>query len=186
MSQNYLHKGFGRARFGFHNDRGIVGACPGEMLHLVLLGWFKYCHEAFASQAGGKNSVAVKHYDALCARIGTQLSRHSDCDLPRMNFPKGFSSGTNLMGHKITGCLLVQLFALHTTVFTDIFPTKTKPPKGMAKHTKVNNIKPKVNSIKPKRKKEEPEGKAKKKEAKTKAKKKKLNIYFTCCRFRRD
>ncbi|KAI2496210.1 hypothetical protein MHU86_18305 [Fragilaria crotonensis] len=133
------------------------------MLHLVSLGWFKYCLEAFASQAGGKNSVAVKRYDALCARIGTQLSRHSDRDLPRMNFPKGFSSGTNLMGHEITGCLLVKLFALHTTSFKNIFPTKKKPPKKvMAKHTKVNHMKPKA-------KKAGPEGKAKKKKAKSKA-----------------
>ena len=162
MSQNYLRNGFGRARFGSHNDRGIFGACPGEMLHLVSLGWFKYCLEAFASQAGGKNSVAVKRNDALCAIIGTQLSRHSDRDLPRMNFPKGFSSGTNLMGHEITGCLLVKLFALHTTAFKNIFPTKKKPPEGMATHTMVNNIKPKA-------KKGEPEGKAKKKKAKSKA-----------------
>ncbi|KAI2506334.1 hypothetical protein MHU86_8062 [Fragilaria crotonensis] len=54
MSQNYLRNGFGRARFGSHNERGIFGACPGEMLHLVSLGWFKYCLEAFASQAGAK------------------------------------------------------------------------------------------------------------------------------------
>jgi hypothetical protein len=32
-----------------------------------------------------------------------------------MNDPKGCSSGANLMGHEITGCLLVKLFALHTT-----------------------------------------------------------------------
>jgi hypothetical protein len=30
-----------------------------------------------------------------------------------MNFPKGYSSRTNLMGHEITGCLLVKMFALH-------------------------------------------------------------------------
>jgi hypothetical protein len=68
------------------------------------------------------------------------------------------------MGHEVTGCLLVKLFALHTTANKNIFPTKKKPPKGMATHTKMNNIKPKV-------KKGEPEGKAKKKKAKTKAKK---------------
>ncbi len=88
MSQNNLSKGLCRACFGSHNEGGIFGACPGEMLHLQVL-------PVFASQAGGQNSVAVKRYDALCARIGTQLSRHSDCDLPRMNFTKGLSSGTN-------------------------------------------------------------------------------------------
>ena len=122
----------GLACFGSHNDCGTFGACPGEMLHLVLLGWFKSCLNAFAFQAGGKNSVAVKCYDALCARIGTRLSRHSNCDFPRMNFPKGFSSGTNLMGHdKITGCLLVKMFALHTIAFKNIFLKKEEaPPQG--------------------------------------------------------
>ena len=49
LSQSYLHSGFSKARFGSQNYRGIFGACPGEMLHLVLLGWFKYCLEAFSS-----------------------------------------------------------------------------------------------------------------------------------------
>ena len=124
MSQNYLHNGFHLARFGLHNDRGIFGACPGEMLHLISLGWFKYCLEGFAAQAGGPNSVGLKQYDRLCALIGKRLSRQSDRDLPRMNFPKGFSSGANLMGHEITGCLLVKLFAFHTTMFRQIFASK--------------------------------------------------------------
>jgi hypothetical protein len=129
MSQNYLSNGFNKVRFGLHNDRGIFGACPGKMLHLVSLGWFKYCLEAFSAQAGGPTSLALKKYDSLCASLGKRLSRHSDCDLPRMNFPKGFSSGANLMGHEITGCLLVKLFVLHTTKFRQMFPPKKKPKK---------------------------------------------------------
>ena len=92
---------------------------------------------------------------------------------------------TNLMGHEITGCLMVKLFALHTTAFNNIFPTKEPPPKQKAKLKEVSNMKPKakkVNNIKPKAKKVkntkprakkgEPEGKAKKKREKTKSKKK--------------
>jgi hypothetical protein len=30
------------------------------------------------------------------------------------------------MGHEIAGCLLVKLFALHTTAFQDIFPARKK------------------------------------------------------------
>ena len=69
-----------------------------------------------------------------------------------MNFPKGFSSGTNLMGHEITGCLLVKLFALHTTAFKKIFPTKTSP-KPKASYTtmpKASNMQPKASNTKPK------------------------------------
>jgi hypothetical protein len=103
MSQNYLSNGFNKVCFGLHNDRGIFGACPGEMLHLVSLGWFKYCLEAFFSaQAGGSTSLALKKYNSLCASLGKRLSRHSDRDLPRMNNPEGCSSGANLMGHENT------------------------------------------------------------------------------------
>lgn len=124
MSQSYLRNGFARVRFGMHNKRGIFGACPGEMLHLISLGWFKYCLAAFAGQAGKPGTIPVKKYDSLCATIGLRLSRQSDRNVPRTNFPKGFSSGTNLMGHEFTGCLLVKLFALHTTSFTHIFPKR--------------------------------------------------------------
>jgi hypothetical protein len=82
MSQNYLSNGFNEVCFGLHNDRGIFGACPGKMLHIVSLGWFKYCLEAFSVQVGGPTSLALKKYDSLCASLGKRLSRHSDRDLP--------------------------------------------------------------------------------------------------------
>ena len=71
LSQSYLKNGFDDVRFGKHNHRGIFGACPGEMLHLISLGWFKYCLEAFAAQAG-KGSVALKKYDRLSAALGSR------------------------------------------------------------------------------------------------------------------
>ncbi|KAI2502311.1 hypothetical protein MHU86_12115 [Fragilaria crotonensis] len=128
LSQTYLKNGFARVRFGLHNQRGIFGACPGEMLHLISLGWFKYCLQAFSTQAGPKSN-ALKEYDQLCAKLGRKLSRQSDRDVPRTNFPKGFSSGTNLMGHEMAGCLLVKLFALHTTCFRTIFDVGKKEPR---------------------------------------------------------
>jgi hypothetical protein len=70
ISHHYLHNGFTGVRFGMHNDRGIFGACPGEMLHLISLGWCKYCLEAFSAQVGGSGSVGLKQYDWLCAIIG--------------------------------------------------------------------------------------------------------------------
>jgi hypothetical protein len=60
LSQNYLKSGFAEVQFGMHNRRGIFGAaCPGEMFHLISLGWFKYRLEAFSAQAGPK-SLALK------------------------------------------------------------------------------------------------------------------------------
>jgi hypothetical protein len=132
LSQNYINNGFNKVRFGQHNARGIFGACPGEILHLITLGWFKYCLESFSRQAGakkGKKSAGLEHYDGLCADIGSALVRKSDRELPRTNFPKGFSTGANLMGHEIPGCLLVKLFALHTSRFRLIFPPPKEPKK---------------------------------------------------------
>jgi hypothetical protein len=120
LSQNYLKNDFAEVQFGLHNRRGIFGACPGEMLHLISLGWFKYCLEAFSVQAGPK-SVALKQYDMLCANLGIRLFRQSDRDIPRINFTKGFSTASNLMKHEMAGCLLVKLFAMHTTYFLGIF-----------------------------------------------------------------
>jgi hypothetical protein len=138
LSQSYLKNGFDDVRFGKHNQRGIFGACPGEMLHLISLGWFKYCLEAFAAQAG-KGSVALKKYDRLCATLGSRLSRQSDRDIPRTNFPKGFSSGSNLMGHEVAGCLLVKLFALHTTYFRIIFSVGSKQNVAAPEEQRLRN-----------------------------------------------
>jgi hypothetical protein len=61
LSQNYLKNGFSEVQFDLHNRQSIFGACPGEMLHLISLGWFKYCLEAFStqnwSQIGGMKPV---------------------------------------------------------------------------------------------------------------------------------
>ncbi len=70
----YLKNGFAEVRFGKHNWHGIFGACPGKMLHLISLGWFKYCLEAFSAQAGPK-LLALTQYNMLCAHVGIRLSR---------------------------------------------------------------------------------------------------------------
>jgi hypothetical protein len=108
------------------------------MLLLISLGWFRYLLEAFASQAGS-TSIALQHYDWLCATLGRRLSRQSDRNLPRTNFPKGFSLGSNLMGHEIAGCLLVKLFALHTTSFRVIFMVGKKRKGAMPEEQRLSN-----------------------------------------------
>ena len=42
LSQICAENAFHGLRFGLHNNRGIHGACPWELLHAVLLGIFKY------------------------------------------------------------------------------------------------------------------------------------------------
>jgi hypothetical protein len=61
------------------------------MLHLISMGWVKYCLKAFCAQVGGSTSLALKQYDGWGASIGKRLSRHSNSNLLQMNFPKRFS-----------------------------------------------------------------------------------------------
>ncbi|KAI2493083.1 hypothetical protein MHU86_21467 [Fragilaria crotonensis] len=106
MSQNYLKNGFEGVRFGMHNKRGIFGR----------------------SQVPG-----IEGLRCTVRKLGCTLSRQSDRDVPRTNFSRGFSSGSNLMGHEMAGCLLVKLFALHTTCFRSIFNVgkKVTPKEGV-------------------------------------------------------
>ncbi len=55
------------------------------LLHLISLGWFKYCLEAFSAQAGPK-LLALKQYNMVCANLGIRLSRQSDRNIPQINF----------------------------------------------------------------------------------------------------
>jgi hypothetical protein len=70
LLQAYLKNGFARVCFGLHHrQRGIFGACTGEMLHLVSLSWFKYCLKAFSTQAGPKSNALKDKYNQLCAKL---------------------------------------------------------------------------------------------------------------------
>jgi hypothetical protein len=118
-SQHYLLNAFDTVRFGQHDKRGIFGACPGEILHLVLIGWFKYVVESFFAQAG-KNSIAVQKYITLCHDIGLQLDRQSDRDVPRTSF-RDFSTASNIPGNEYAGCLFIMLISMHTSRYMEIF-----------------------------------------------------------------
>ena len=119
MSQNWLKNGLDGVRFGMHNKRGIFGASPGEILHLIHLGEFKYIIESFFDQVG-RDSIVCTQVNALTITIGNLLKRQSDRDVPRTNFPSGFVTGKGLMGHEVPGVLLVLLLTLHTTRYKDI------------------------------------------------------------------
>ena len=118
-SQHMLVNAFDSVRFGAHSDCGIFGACPGEILHLVLLGWFKYVVKSFFKQIG-QNGVAGKKYVRLCHDIASQLGRQSDRDIPRTTC-NDFSSASNIPGHEYAGILLIMLLAFETSRYGEIF-----------------------------------------------------------------
>lgn len=138
MSQQYLKNAFDNVRFGLHNDRGIFGACPGEILHLILIGWFKNVVDSFFIQIG-KDSDKAHQYDTLLMDINQCLGRHSDRDVPSTTTKKGFSSTANIPGHEYAGCLFVMLISFYTSRFQEIFRRSRASAKQVEKDKTLSN-----------------------------------------------
>ena len=139
MSQQYLKNAFDNVRFGLHNDRGIFGACPGEILHLVLIGWFRNVVDSFFIQIG-KDSVKAHLYDTLLHDINHCLGRQSDRDVPSTSTQKGFSSTANIPGHEYAGCLFVMLISFYSSRFREIFHTARASKKQDARDKALSNV----------------------------------------------
>jgi hypothetical protein len=131
-SQQYLINAFDSVRFGAHNNRGIFGACPGEILHLILLGWFKNVLDSFFKQIG-KGSESARRYDNLLLDINRRVGRQSDRLVPKTTVTKGFTSGANIPGHEYAGCIFIMLISLYTSHFSEIFKS-SKTSKRRKRH----------------------------------------------------
>jgi hypothetical protein len=105
LSQICIKNAFHGLRFGLHNDRGIHGATPWELLHGVLLGLFKYTRDCFFMQLG-ETSQTAQEINALAQVVGQLLQRQSDRNKPRTKFAKGILKG-KLMAKEYGGVLLV-------------------------------------------------------------------------------
>jgi hypothetical protein len=57
MSQQIIENACYKLRFGAHNDEGVHGSCPVEMLHCLHLGIFKYVCDFFFEQLGKSLSL---------------------------------------------------------------------------------------------------------------------------------
>jgi hypothetical protein len=105
LSQICVKNAFHGLRFGLHNNRGIHGACPWELLHAILLGIFKYARDCWFKQMG-PSSVTSAEINSLAVLIGRLFARQSDRKKPRTKFAKGILKG-KLMAKEFTGVLLV-------------------------------------------------------------------------------
>jgi len=114
MSQKFIWNAWYEIRFGQHNDSGIHGACPMEILHWILLGQYKYSVQMFFEQTG-KTSILAKEVCSVTAHLGWLFQRQSDKSFPRTMFKDGIRSGY-LQGHEQTGVVLVLATTLRTTL----------------------------------------------------------------------
>ena len=75
-----------------HNEQGIRGACPMEMLHALLLGVFKYVCDCLFKQVGNTSQLS-DDINVLAQEYGRLLSRQSQRDLPKTTFARGIRKG---------------------------------------------------------------------------------------------
>ena len=102
-------------RFGLHDNSGVHGATPMEMLHAILLGIFMYVRDCFFEQTGSSEYSSLgSKMNSLCTQYGQLLSRQSDRDLPKTKFSKGIQRG-KLQGKEFSGIMLVLLAAMYSS-----------------------------------------------------------------------
>lgn len=124
LSQIGINNCFHGLRFGCHNNRGIHGACPWELLHAILLGIFKYVRDCFFAQVG-KDSKTAQEINALAQIYGALFARQSDRDKPRTKFGKGILKG-KLMAKEFSGVLLIMAVLLRSKAGQDILRSARK------------------------------------------------------------
>lgn len=113
ISQKFIWNAWYEIKFGLHNDYGIHGACPLEILHWILLGMYKYSRGMFFDQAGDQSKLGVAINQA-CSSLGSLFQRQSDKRFPRTKFKGGIRSGY-LQGHHFTGVILILACTIRTT-----------------------------------------------------------------------
>jgi hypothetical protein len=124
LSQICIKNAFHGLRFGLHNERGIHGACPWELLHAVLLGIDKYVRDCFFDQLG-MTSATAKEVNALAQEIGRLLHRQSDRNKPRTKFAHGILKG-KLMAKEYSGVMLVMAALLQSDMLMTMLSSARK------------------------------------------------------------
>lgn len=112
ISQKLIDNAMYALRFGSHNEMGIHGACPMEMLHAILLGIFRYIRDCFFKQLGETSKLA-QDINSLSREYGLLMSRQSLRDMPKTSFSKGIYAG-KIMAKEYTGILLVMAAVLQS------------------------------------------------------------------------
>jgi len=122
LAQQRIINAWHPLRFGAHNDQGIHGSCPIEMLHALLLGIFKYIRDCFFDEIGSNSRLAVE-INGLAVLYGELLSRKSDRDMPKTMFSSGIQQG-KLMAKEYSGVMLIIATILQSTKGAELLKKK--------------------------------------------------------------
>ena len=87
ISQQCILNAFDEVKFGCHDEMGIHGACPMEILHAVCLGVFKRIRDTFFDHVGNDSKIADQ-IDALAMLRAELCSRQSNREWPNTRFSK--------------------------------------------------------------------------------------------------
>ena len=110
MSQQHIQNATYQLQFGCHNNQGVHGATPLEMLHALLLGTFKNLRDEFFRRLK-KDSKLADEFDSLAKVMGKFMTRQSARDKPKTQFSNGLRTA-KLMAKEYTGILLCMLVAM--------------------------------------------------------------------------
>ena len=122
LSQQYIQNATYLLRFGAHNDTGIHGGTPLEILHAIYLGIFLYVRDCFFEQSGSDSKLS-EDINSLCIKYGQKFSRQSNRDMPKTKFAKGIRKG-KLQAKEFVGIMLVLLTALRSTKGRDLLTNR--------------------------------------------------------------
>ena len=113
LSQQKIINAAYALRFGKHNNTGVHGACPMEMLHAINLGIFRYIRDCFFEQVGATSKLADT-INGYSREYGALFSRQSDRNFPKTKFANGIRRG-KLMAKEYPGILLCMAVVLTST-----------------------------------------------------------------------
>ena len=118
VSQHELWNPMYELRFGQHDNTGVHGAIPWEVLHQIQINMFKQVRDCLFAQTGDKSELS-RNLDSLCITMGTLLKRQSDRALPRTMFRGGVREGL-LQAHHMSGIMIVLALCLRSTQGRDL------------------------------------------------------------------
>ena len=124
ISQSDIWNATYELKFGAHNNTGIHGAVPWDLLHWIRLNWFKNTRDCLFEQTGDTSKLS-KSVDSLCITMGKLLKRQSFRKMPRTLFNSGIREPT-LQATHMPGVMIVLTLLFRSSQGSHAFLTEAR------------------------------------------------------------